>query len=85
MREFVNPNSNAIIRKTKIFLSIFCSFLESTSSCKALEKKMLVIAKVFPQLKTVEMFVRPFYKKRRFGTRFGNQHVKVSKILAKSP
>ena len=44
----------------------------------------MVIANVFPKLQTVKNFVRPFCKKRRFGTRFDNQHVKVSQILAKS-
>ena len=85
LREFGNPNSNAIIWKTKIFFSIFFSFLESTWSCKALEKRMMVIADVFPKLQTVKNFVRPFYKKRRFGKHFDNQHVKVSQILVKSP
>ena len=33
----------------------------------------------------MKIFVRKFSKKRRFRKRFDSQHVKVSKILAKSP
>ena len=49
------------------------------------KKKIIVIANVFPKLQTVKIFDRPPCKKRRFGTRFDRQHVKVSHILAKSP
>ena len=45
----------------------------------------MVIADVFPKLQTVKNFVRPFCKKRRLGTRFDSQHVKVSQIPAKCP
>ena len=43
-----------------------------------LKKKMMVIANAFPKLQTVKNFVRPFSKKRRFGTPFDIQHLKVS-------
>ena len=46
---------------------------------------MIVIANVFPKLQTVKILVRALSKKGRFTKRFDNQHVKVSKILAKSP
>ena len=46
---------------------------------------MIVIANVFPKLQTVKNFVRPLFKKRRFGTRFDTQHDKVSQVLEKSP
>ena len=46
---------------------------------------MVVIANVFPKLQTVKNLVRPFCKKRRFGTRFDSQHVKEFQVLAKSP
>ena len=45
----------------------------------------MVIANVFPKLQTVKNFVKPFCKKRRLGTRFDSQHVKVSQIPAKCP
>ena len=59
--------------------------MESTSNFKHFEKKMMVIAHVFPKLETVKVFLRPFRKNRRFRTCFDSQHVKVSKMLAKSP
>ena len=46
---------------------------------------MIVIANLLPKLQTVNILVRPLSKKRRFRTRFHIQHVKASKILAKSP
>ena len=46
---------------------------------------MTVIANVFPKLQTVKNFVRPPCKKRRLGTHFETQHLKVSWILQKSP
>ena len=49
-----------------------------TSNIKHFEKNMIVIANVFPELKTVKNFVRPLCKKRCFGTCFESQHVKVS-------
>ena len=45
----------------------------------------MVIANVFPKLQTVQNFDRPLCRRRRFGTRFYSQHVKVSQILAKPP
>ena len=45
----------------------------------------MVIANVFPKLQTVKNFVRPFCKKRRFGTRSYSQDVEVCQVLAKSP
>ena len=46
---------------------------------------MVVIANVFRTLQNMKILVRPLSKKRRFRTRFDSQHVKASKILAKSP
>ena len=37
---------------------------------------MIIIANAFPKLQTVNILVRPLSKKRRFRTRFDNQHVK---------
>ena len=85
-QEFPTPNSNAIIWKTKNFFSIFfCHFWKLHQILKILKKKMIFIANVCPILQTVKNFVTPLCKKRRFGTRFDSQHVKVSRILAKSP
>ena len=83
--EFATPNSNAVIWKTKNFFSIFFPFLESPSNFKHFEKKMMVIANMFPNFQIVKNFVTPLHKKRGFGTRLDSRHVKLSQILAKSP
>ena len=50
-----------------------------------LKKEMMVKANMFPKLRTVKNFVTPLCKKRRFGRHLECRHVKVSRILAKSP
>ena len=50
-----------------------------------LKKKMIVIANVFQKLQIAKDFVTQLYKKRRFGARLDSRHVKVPRILAKSP
>ena len=71
--------------KRNLFSEFFVPFLESTSNLRHFEKRIMVIANVFPKLQTKENLVRPPCKKRCFGTRFDSQHVKVSQILAKYP
>ena len=58
--------------------------MESTFNLNVFKKKMIVLANVFPQLKTVKNLVRPLFKKRRFRTSFDSQHVKGSQKLVKS-
>ena len=70
------PIQMQLSEKQKIFSEIFIPFLESTSNFKHFEKKMIIIANAFPRLQTVNILVRPLSKKRRFRTRFDNQHVK---------
>ena len=67
------------------FLNFFFHFWKLHQILNTLRKNMMVIANVFRKLQTVKNFVRLFSKKHRFGTRFDNQHVKVSRILAKCP
>ena len=45
---------------------------------------MIVIAKLFQNIETVEILLRVLFKKRRFRTRTDSQHVKAVQILAKS-
>ena len=71
--------------KWKKISEFFVPFLESPLNFKHFEKKMMVIANVFPNFQTVKNFVTPLYMKRRFGARLDSRHVKVSRILAKSP
>ena len=50
-----------------------------------LKKKMIVIANVVPKLLRVKNLVRTLSKEQRYTPGLGSQHVKASKILAKSP
>ena len=47
------------VKNEKRFLKFF---LESTSNFKHFEKKMIVIANVFPKLQTVKILIRRFLK-----------------------
>ena len=46
---------------------------------------MIVTTNLFPKLQTVKILVRALSKNRRFRKRSESQHVKLFKILAKSP
>ena len=84
--EFVVPNSNAIIFKTRnfflIFLLHFCNLHQFLNIFK---KKMIVIATLFRKSQTVKDLVRPLSKKHCFRTLLDSQHVKGSQTLVKSP
>ena len=71
--------------KRKTFSMFLFHFWMLHQILNILKEKMIVIANVFPKLQTVKIFVRKFSKEHRFGTGFGSQHVKASKLLAKSP
>ena len=73
------------LKNEKHFLNFLLHFWNLHQILNILKKKMIFIANVCPILQTVKNFVTPLCKKRRFGTRFDSQHVKVSRILAKSP
>ena len=79
------PIQMILSEKRKTFSGFLVPYVESTSNFKHFEKKMMIIANLFPKLQTLKNFARPLIKKRRFGTRFRTQHDKVSQILAKSP
>ena len=83
--EFHTPNSMQLSEKRNGFSQIFVPLPESASNFKHFEKKMIIKANVFPNLQTVKNLLRDLSKKRRFGTRFDSQHVKVYQILVKSP
>ena len=70
--------------KRKTFDQFFVPFLESTSKFKHFEKKMMLIANVFPKLETVKIFVRKRSQEHHFRTGFYSQHMKASQVLAKS-
>ena len=73
------------LKNKKNFLNFLFHFWNLHQILNILKKKMMVIANVFPKLRTVKNFVTPLCEKRRFGTRFDSRHVKGSGILAESP
>ena len=64
--------------KPKSFSQFFVPFVESTTNFKNFDQNMIVIANVFPKLKTVKIVSRPLPKWRRFRTFFDSEHVKSS-------
>ena len=76
------PIQMQLSEKRKTVYEFFVLYLESTSNFKHFEKNMIVTANVFSKFQTVKILVRPLSKKRRFRTRFDNEHVKASQILA---
>ena len=73
------------LKNQKLFLNFLFYFWNPHQTLKILKKNMMVMANVLPKFQTVNILVRPLSKKRRFRTRFDIQHVRSSKILAKSP
>ena len=67
------------------FLNFLFDYWILHKTSNILQKKMMVIANVFPKLEPVKNFLRPLCKKHHFETRFDTQHDKVSQIPAKSP
>ena len=63
----------------------FVPFMERTSNLEHLQKKKIVIGRVFPKLQNVKDLDRPLSKLCRFRTSFDSQHVKESYTLVKSP
>ena len=71
-------------QKQKTFSPFLFHFWNPDQILNIFEKKMIVIANVFPKPETGKIFVRPVSKKRRFRTRFESQLVKASEGLVKS-
>ena len=71
--------------KKKLFLISLFHFWNLHQISNILETKMIVIGNVFPNLQTVNIFDRKLSQEHRFATPFDNEHVKASRILAKSP
>ena len=73
------------LKNEKIFFNFLFHSWNLHQILKSLKKKVMVVANVFRRLQTVKNFVTPLCKERRFRTRLDSPHVKVSRILAKSP
>ena len=79
------PIQMQLFGKRKKFSQFFVPFLESTSIFKHFEKRIIIIANVYPKLQKVKILLRPHSNKRCYRTCFDSQHVKVSQIFAKFP
>ena len=73
------------LRNTKLVLQFFFYFWKLHQTLNSLKKMNIVKGNVFPKLQNVKNLVRPLSKKRRFRTCLHSQHVKTSKVHAKSP
>ena len=72
------------LKNKKTFSQFFAPFLKSGSDFKDFkQKKITLIAYVFPKLQTGRKVVRQMSKKPCFRTRFESQHVKGSQTLVK--
>ena len=72
------------LENRKFFLNFYFHLWNLHQILKILKKKMMVIANVFPKLRTVENFVTLLSKKRPLWTPLKSEHAKVSGIVAKS-
>ena len=63
-------------QKEKIFSQFFCAFFESALNFKHLQKKMTLIAYVFPKLPTTKNVLRQMSKSSRFRKPVDRQHGK---------
>ena len=71
-------------RKQKTFSEFFAAFLKSSLNFEHFQqKKMTLIAEVFPKLPTPKNIVTSVSKKFRFKGSFGKQHGKCAQTLLK--
>ena len=83
------PNSKTLRETTEMQLckiQMTCSkfpapFVKSSSNFKHFEKKMILIADIFPKLRSAKNVVRYMPNQLRFRTLFANQHVRGSQTL----
>ena len=73
------------VKNEKLLLNCLFHFSNLPRIFIILEKKLMVMANLFPKLQTVKRFITLLCKKGRFGTPLESEHVKVSRIIAKSP
>ena len=63
------------LQNKKHFLNFLFHLCELHENLSIFEKKMIVIAKVFPKLQTVKYLVKPLSRKLRFRTSFDSQRI----------
>ena len=67
--------------KQKSFSKYSCAFFESALSLEHFQKKMTLIAYVFPKLPTTKNVLRQMSKSSRFRDPFDRQHGKRAEAL----
>ena len=84
-REFAVPYWNEVISKKKnLFLIFLFDLWNLLQTLNILEKRMTVIANVFPRLHIFKDLVRPLSKINHFRTSLNSQYVQGSQTLMKS-
>ena len=68
-------------QKEKIFSQFFSAFFESALNSEHFQKKMTLIAYVFPQLPTTKNVLRQMSKSFRFRERLDRRHSKWVEAL----
>ena len=68
-------------QKQKIFSEFFSAFLKSALNAEHFQKKMTLIAYVFPKLTTTKNVLRQMSKSFRFRERLDRRHSKWAEAL----
>ena len=79
-----HPIQMQVSEKQKISSDFFAAFLKSRSNFEHIQKKMTLIANVFPELRTFKSPVRYISKEYRFRVPLEKQHGKRTQTLLKS-
>ena len=77
------PIQMRVSERQRTFSRFFLAFLKSSLNFEHFEKKMSLIADVFPKLRTPKNVVRSMFKKSRFGGSFEKKHGKRDQTLLK--
>ena len=71
-------------QKEKIFCEFFCEFFKSALNFENFQKKMTLIAYVFPKLTTTKNVLRQMFKSSRFREPVDRRHGKWAEALIQS-
>ena len=82
----MQPIRAPLSQNDKAFCQFFLAFSKSTLNFEHFQKKMTLVAYLFPKLRTPKNVVRYMSKKSRFKVPFDRQHGKrVQKLLRSEP
>ena len=73
-----------LYQKQKIFSQFYAAFFESALNFEYFQKKMTLIAYVFPKLPTTKNLLRQMSKSSRFREPVGRRHGKWAEALIQS-